>query len=163
MSAIKSGKGTSRKAARTLLAALAAAAALALLPGSAAADTVRWYPYEKGMARGKAESKKILINFYATWCTYCSKMDEETFGDRKVAAYLNEVFVPVKVDSEKEPRIAQRYGVSGLPSTWFVDETGEDISNLPGFVGPEMFMNILRYVETESYKSMSFSQFLQSL
>ena len=60
---------------------------------------IKWYGYDDGMAAGKKEGKKILISFFADWCTWCKKMDRETFSDSDVAAYMNENFIAVKINS----------------------------------------------------------------
>ena len=131
--------------------------------GYASAGSIRWLSFENGMSLGKTSEKKMIIHFYADWCTYCEKMDKETFRDRKVADYLNKEFIPIRVNSDRRSNIASNYGVKGLPSTWFVDEDGRRISNLPGYIPPDMFLNILRYVHSDSYKSMSFNKFLKSM
>ena len=65
---------------------------------SATAGTagISWHPYDEGMALGKSHEKKVFINFYATWCTYCRMMDTTTFKDAAVIAYLNENFIDRK-------------------------------------------------------------------
>ncbi|QTA79064.1 Thioredoxin-fold containing protein [Desulfonema limicola] len=121
---------------------------------------INWQNYEAGMALGKNKSKKILINFYADWCTYCKKMDKDTYTNKSVISYINENFIPIKVNSDKNRKIAMNYRVTGLPSTWFVAETGENIGNRPGYIDAETMIPILKYIHTDSYKSMSFKDFM---
>ena len=129
---------------------------------ASAAENIKWHPYKEGMALGRDLKKKILISFHADWCGYCKKMDRETFKNKAVAQFMNDNFIAVKVNSDRENNIASRYRVKGLPSTWFITENGERISNLPGFVPPDLFINILKYIQTDSYKKMSFRKFLKS-
>jgi len=124
---------------------------------------IKWYSYNEGMARGQKEKKNVFLNFYANWCGYCKKMDNGTFKNPSVIAYLNENFISVKVNTEKERRIAAKYYVNGLPTSWFVSKDGEKISNLPGYVPADMLMNILKYIHTDSYKKMNFKKFLDSM
>jgi thioredoxin-related protein len=65
------------------------------------------------------------------------------------------------MDREKET--AAEYFVRGLPTSWFVSEKGIKISGLPGFIKPETFINILKFVHTDSYKEMTFPDFLNTL
>ncbi|MDM8537339.1 thioredoxin family protein [Desulfobacterales bacterium HSG17] len=124
---------------------------------------INWQNYEDGMARGKSESKKVLINFYADWCRYCKEMDKKTFKDESVISYINENFVSIKVNSDKNKKLAQNYNVRGLPATWFIAETGENIGNRPGYMSPEDMLNVLKYIYTDSYKKMNFSDFMKKM
>ncbi len=129
----------------------------------ASAASIKWYSHEEGMAIGKKEEKKIFLHFYADWCTYCKKMEKETFSNQSVASYLNENFIPIKVNSDKERKIANRYNVRGLPTTWFISKHGDIIGNQPGFMPPDKLLPLLKYIQTNSYKKMSFKNFLKSL
>jgi thioredoxin-related protein len=129
----------------------------------ASSDTIAWNSYEKGMALGKKENKKIFINFYAQWCTYCTKMEKETFKDKNIIDYLNKHFISIKVDTDKNKDIADKYFVRGLPTLWFVSSNGNKISGLPGFINSATFINILKFVHTESYKNMTFAEYLKTL
>jgi thioredoxin-related protein len=121
---------------------------------------VSWINYDEGMAMGKKDGKKILINFYADWCGYCKKMNREIFSKGEAADYINQNFIPVRINTEVEGQLAEAYRVSGLPTTWFLDKNGEGIMNLPGYLPKEMFMSYMKFVQTDSYQSMSFREFM---
>jgi thioredoxin-related protein len=121
---------------------------------------VKWYTYKEGIERGKHEKKNVFLNFYADWCGFCKKMDRETFKDPAVISYLNENFISVRVNSDKQLDIARQYYVTGLPVSWFIAENGEKISSLPGYVPADLLLNILKYIYTDKYKEMSFKDFL---
>lgn len=124
-----------------------------LTANAVAADAITWYSYEDGLARSKAEKKKIYINFHADWCGYCHKMERETFKNADVIAYLNRNYIPIRIDSDKEKKLASQYRVRGLPDNHFLSETGENIGNQPGYLGPKDFMKIITFVYEEKYKS----------
>ena len=124
-----------------------------------AAKAIKWYPYQNSLAVGKKEGKKIFLSFYADWCAYCAKMNKETFTDPAVVTYLNQHFISTKVNSDKQQQLARKYNVKGLPSTWFLAENGEAIANLPGYIPPKMLLKVLSFVESDSYKTMTFQQY----
>jgi thioredoxin-related protein len=126
-----------------------------------AAQAIKWYPYQDSLRVGKEEGKKIFLNFYADWCTYCVKMEKETFRDPEVVAYLNKYFISTRVNSDRQQDLARKYNVQGLPSTWFLAEDGETIGNLPGYIPAKMLLKILGFVGTDSYKTMTFQQYMQ--
>ena len=119
---------------------------------SAEANEIIWHDYESGLALGKSGHKKIMVNFYADWCGYCEKMEKETFAATKVADYLTANFISIRINSDKNTQLAKAYSVTGLPSTWFLTETGDRIGNRPGWIKADKFLELLEYVHTEGYK-----------
>ncbi len=123
-------------------------------------DSVKWYSYNEGIAAGEKEGKKVFVNFYADWCTFCAKMEKETFKEQSVVEYLNEHFISIKVNTEKENDIARKHFVRGLPMTWFLEPNGEKISSLPGYIQKDMFKQILQFIHTDSYNKMTFKEYI---
>ena len=120
-----------------------------------------WKTYDEGMKLARSQGKHIMINFYADWCQYCKQMFNETFKDEKVLAALKENFVAIKIDTEAERELSQDYFVRGLPTIWFLKSDGEKLAPIPGFVPPDQFVNILKYVSAKAYETMSFREFME--
>ena len=76
--------------------------------------------------------------------------------------YLNENFIPIKVDSDKQRALAQQYRVRGLPTNWFLQTDGEKIASRPGYISPEQMIDFLQFIHTDSYQKMSLNEFLQN-
>jgi thioredoxin-related protein len=112
-----------------------------------ATATISWYEFDEGMARGREEGKKIYINFYSDLCRYCEAMERETFVDPSVVSFLRENFIAIRVNSDREKKIAADFRVRGLPDSWFMAETGRVIGHRPGFIPPTMFFKILQSVQ----------------
>ncbi len=117
-----------------------------LSPVQADTTGIKWRPYDEGMMLGKSQNKKVFINFYATWCSFCKMMDTQTFKDTAVIDYLNENFISVKVDVDKERDVAAHYNISPLPDVWFVSEKGEAIGNKPGYIPTEEMLPVLKFI-----------------
>ena len=132
-----------------------------LPPSAASSKSIKWFTYDEGMRLGKSENKKVFLHFYATWCKYCKIMENETFQDASVVSYLNENFISIKVDTTKEKKLSSDYGVRGLPATWFIAENGEEITKVPGYIRPKMLVDILKYINTDNYKKMTFKEFVK--
>ena len=126
----------------------------------AAGGGIEWLSYAEGRERGEQQNKKVFLVFDADWCKYCLKMEEETFRNPTVIAYVNRNFVPIKVNSDREQAIARKYNVQGLPNTWFISETGDRIGNQPGYIPADKLLQVLKFIGTDSYRSMSFQAFI---
>lgn len=68
--------------------------------------------------------KPILLAISTPWCHWCHEMDETTYSDPGLAANLNDGFVPVRVDADRNPRVRDRYVTGGFPSTVFLTPDG---------------------------------------
>jgi thioredoxin-related protein len=130
--------------------------------GFASSAGIVWLSYDDGISVVETEPKKLLINFYSDRCEYCKVMDEETFKDSAIVSYINKNFIPVRVNSDKDRKTAEIFKVRGLPDTWFLSETKDVIGHRPGFIPAETMIMVLKYINTNSYKNMSFKSFADS-
>ena len=117
---------------------------------SAYAKEIEWQTFAGGIARGKSENKKIVVHFYAQWCGACRIMENKTFKDPSVIAYLNENFIPIKVDTDREQETSQLFRVRVLPDNWFIAEDGKPIGHRSGYIAPGQLKGILKKLMTEN-------------
>ncbi len=136
-------------------------ALLPTLPADGAGKSIPWLSYEEGLATAAATGKLVLIDFHADWCKYCKKMDKETFADPGVIRLIEQYFVPVSVDTQKEREPARKFGVKSLPTIWFLESDGTPLTPLPGFVAAPKFRDVLGYMSSRSFETMSFDAYLQ--
>jgi len=144
-----------------LLVFFSLSAAWASTPEKAA--KINWTSYEKGMGMAENQGKKIFLYFHADWCTYCKKMELTTFKDKGIIEYLNENYIAITVDSDKKQKIASRFGVRGLPTTWFLKSDSGKLSSMPGYIDSKRLLTILKFINTESYEKMSYQDFKAKL
>lgn len=99
-----------------------------------ATNPVDWYPWsEDAFSLAKEKNKPILLSIGYLTCHWCNVMEEESFSDPQVAALINDVFVPIKVDREERPDIDQIYMKAchilspscGWPLTVFLTPAGK--------------------------------------
>jgi thioredoxin-related protein len=116
---------------------------LTVAAAASAADSINWRSYEEGMILSKIEKKKVFLHFYADWCGFCRKMANTTFKDATLIDYLNDNFMPIMVNTDKDPQTASDYGVLGLPHTVFLTAMGEPIFIMPGYIPTDTLMAML--------------------
>jgi thioredoxin-related protein len=134
------------------------------------AGPVKWRAYNKGLEEAQKKNKPVFVQFYATWCGYCRKMDQETFTDSKVQAQLKK-FVAVRVTESSEDKVTHQgkvmtereltaaHGVQGFPTLVFMEPDGKVIGKIPGYLGPKEFRGMLKFIETGSYRTMDYEAF----
>ncbi|MDD8018985.1 MAG: thioredoxin fold domain-containing protein [Bacteroidota bacterium] len=136
------------------------------------AKDLRWKNFNDGIAEAKKSGKKVLVDVYTDWCTWCKKMDEVTYSDKNIKTYLEKNYVLIKLNAEGNENIsyagqkispaqfAQQMGIDGYPATLFLDGRGEPITVLPGYSEPKMFIHVLSFIGENQYKTKKFDQYL---
>jgi len=100
-----------------------------------------------------ASNKLILVDFWASWCGPCRKMDLNTWS-RKEVTDLMQNFVPLKIDIDSHRSIAKHYGVRGIPNVFIIDANGKVIYSGVGYRNKSQMAKTL----TDYMAEMSFLQ-----
>lgn len=109
------------------------------------ARAIRWREnYAKAVEEAARTSKPILADFEADWCGWCKKLDRETFGNGDVIKLVETFFVPVRIDTDHEPKISARFAVKGLPTILLLSPDGKELRRLSGFRPADKFLSELR-------------------
>ena len=73
-------------------------------------NPVDWWPFgEEAFAEARRRNVPVFISVGYAACHWCHVMAHESFEDGPTAAYVNEHFVPVKVDREERPDVDAVY------------------------------------------------------
>lgn len=138
-------------------------------------NKVKWYSYNEGIKKASLEKKPLVIDFYTDWCTYCKKMEAETYSEKKVSSYLNEKFVTIKVNAESKKKIkfdgkemteqelAMGFGVNSYPTVFFMENEKNTIGTAPGYIEAPQFYAISTYVGSNAYKTMTLEKYREKL
>ena len=96
-------------------------------------NPVDWWPWgDEALDEALRKDKPILLSIGYAACHWCHVMERESFEDESVAAFMNELFVCIKVDREERPDIDAVYmeavqtltGHGGWPMTMFLTPEG---------------------------------------
>ena len=87
------------------------------------------------------EEKLTLYAFQATWCGPCHRMEPVL---KRIEAKGYKV---VRIDVDKQPKLAEKYGVKALPTCVSVDKQGQEKGRVVGEADESMLISILRGVK----------------
>ena len=107
---------------------------------------IQWKNFSTGMTEAQKAGKPVFLHFYAVWCAYCAKMEKESFQNDTVIDFLNQNYISIRVDVDKQPDIAQNYNVFALPTTYFFSAKGEKLGPVPGYISRKRLLDMLTKV-----------------
>lgn len=102
----------------------------------------------------QSKGKKVMLDFYADWCSSCKELDAITFKDPNVIQSLNEyilVRADVTADSEAEKALTKRFNLFGPPAMIFFDTEGHELNNakIVGFKDADTFIAHIKTLESK--------------
>ncbi|QSG12323.1 Prenyltransferase family protein containing thioredoxin domain [Halapricum desulfuricans] len=99
-----------------------------------------WGP--EAFAAAEQSGSPVLLSLVAPWSPECAAMDATTYAEPRIAAHVNDGFVPVRVDADRRPRVRDRYAMGGFPSTVFLTPSGQVLTGAT-YLGIDGFRDIL--------------------
>ena len=108
---------------------------------------------DEALAEAKTTDKKVILDFYADWCTDCVRMEKTTFRDPLVTTALGGYrLLQVDVTDPDDPggtAIKKRYGVFGPPAILFFNADSREYQSERryGFIGADVLVALLNSLE----------------
>jgi Thioredoxin-related protein len=134
----------------------------------------------------RKEGKRFVIMWELRGCPYCKETHLVNFAQPRISDYVKANFEVLQLNiigsrkvtdfdgtelSEKE--LAAKYGVRFTPTFQFFAEAAAPLKNLPpakrevarspGYLLPDDFLAMFRYVREKAYESKSFRDYLKAL
>ncbi len=95
-------------------------------PNPNKAHLIHWRAWgQDALDEAKKQDRMVLLSLSAIWCHWCHVMDETTYSNEEIIAFINEHFIPIRVDSDMRPDIDALYNQGGWPSTVIMTPQGE--------------------------------------
>lgn len=132
----------------------AAGAMLFLAATAFAAESIAWFTkLDAAQAESKKTGKVMMVDVYTDWCSWCKKLDSDTYTDAKVIAKARE-FVSLKLNpenSDAEAQFAEKYGVTGYPCILFLEPDGTVVNRIGGYMDAAPFAAAMG--KTQDYRT----------
>ena len=99
----------------------------------ASRQPVNWQPWGRdAFALASRLDRPVLLYVGNDACHWCAETDRAIYTDPEIGSVINDLFVPVRVDRDERPDVAQRYqvaverlaGLHGWPLTVFLTPDG---------------------------------------
>ena len=105
--------------------------------------------FNAALAASRRQGKPVMLDFYADWCTYCIKMEDNTFPDPAVQAALANVTLlqaDVTANDAQDLALLNHFQLFAPPAILFFDRAGSEIrgSRLVGFKNATDFLAHVR-------------------
>jgi thioredoxin-related protein len=134
----------------------------------------------------RKEGKRFVIMWELKGCPYCKETHFVNFAQARISDYIKANFEVLQLNiigsrrvtdfdgqelSEKD--LAAKYGVRFTPTFQFFAEgtpalktlppAKREVARAPGYMRPDDFLAMFRYVREKAYESKSFRDYLKSL
>jgi thioredoxin-related protein len=75
-------------------------------------------------------------------------MDAKTFKDQKVASFLKDKTVAIKIDVDDNEELAKKYNIKSIPCLVFLDGDGKETGRILGFHDTAAFLEKAEKIAT---------------
>jgi thioredoxin-like negative regulator of GroEL len=89
-----------------------------------------------------ATDRLVLVDFWASWCGPCKKMDMESWSKDEVKT-LMDGYVPVQIDIDRNKHLANQYNVKGIPYIFILDGNGKVVYQSMSYKSKSQVIDLL--------------------
>ncbi len=93
--------------------------------------------YEDALGEAQSREQLVLAYLYTDWCSYCKKMDSETFRDSELIDAMSDNYVWLRLNAETQEdgvRLQRKFGIRAYPCTIIMDQNGAELDRIEGYV-----------------------------
>jgi thiol-disulfide isomerase/thioredoxin len=118
--------------------------------------------FEEGQKLAVATNKFMVVDFWATWCGPCKKMDMDSWSEQDVNFVL-ENYVPVKIDIDENKELATKYNVNGIPNIFIMDPNGKVVYSFLGYkTANELKKELKKFALSTKFLSVELTYFFKN-
>lgn len=88
--------------------------------------------FDEAQKLSLATNKFIVVDFWATWCGPCKKMDYDSWSDKEVGVILQD-YIQLKIDIDTNRELASKYDIKSIPNMFIMDGNGKVVYSFLGY------------------------------
>jgi thioredoxin-like negative regulator of GroEL len=100
--------------------------------------------YPTALREAREKNRPLLIDFGTENCFWCKKLDAVVFHEPAVAGLLNERFIPLRIDADREPRLAADLHIESYPTVVLASADRQILDVQVGFLEAARFQEKLQ-------------------
>jgi thioredoxin-related protein len=89
------------------------------------------------------KDQPIIAEFWSERCSWCERLEDSTFTHQSVID-LSTNMVFVRAEAKKDTILRERYKIAGFPTVILMNNSGEEIDRIYGYVPPDKFVTIIQ-------------------
>lgn len=137
----------------SIAAVMLAATLLSTLPATAA---VKWRNnVDSAKIEATQTNRLVLLHFGTKTCGPCQKLERDVFTQPQVGDFMEQHFVPVKVDADQSPALSNAYKISRVPTDVVLTPQGNVVASLSCPMDPTAYATQLGNVSTHYKQYMA--------
>lgn len=74
------------------------------------------YSLEQAKQQAQKDNKFLILDFMATWCPPCKKMESSTWTDNAVQTWITENAIAVQIDVDKDRKVSSAFHIEAMPT-----------------------------------------------
>jgi thioredoxin-like negative regulator of GroEL len=132
------------------------------------AEEVQWRTdYNKARQEASEKNRPILIDFGTENCMWCKRLDATTFRDPTVVGVLNEKFIPLRIDADRDKPLADVLRIQNFPTCVVAAPDGRILATQEGFMEPlrcnELLQRALASVSNPEWMTRDYQEAVKAI
>ncbi len=115
--------------------------------------------YGKAVKESQKTDQLLFVDFTASWCGPCKRLESEVFSNDVVSDYYNAKFINVQLDEKYNGKLKREWNVQAYPTLLFFDSNKETVYRTTGGMSAKMFLELGKIiVELHNYRDNSYNE-----
>ena len=99
--------------------------------------------FDKVVEKAIQQNKQVMMMYSAVWCPECEYMKEVVFKDEKVSKYLEQHYVVLTLDIQKDT-LPEGFDYDGIPIFFFLDKKAKEQNKIIGGSKAKIFLQKMK-------------------